>query len=366
MNDQDGEVTEEAIGNDENTELYEHFRIEVDKGQSLLRIDKFLQNRIEGVSRNRVQNAAKAGNILVNNETVKSNYKIKPLDIISIVMATPPREFEVIAEDIPLEIVYEDDDLLLINKSFGMVVHPGFGNYTGTMLNALTYKLQDKTNSRGEPVAPLLVHRIDKDTSGIILCAKTEMAQTILARQFFHHSIDRRYVALVWGDLIQDEGTIKGFIGRSPTDRKVMTVRDDEAFGRNAVTHYKVLERFHYVTLVECRLETGRTHQIRAHFKYIGHPLFGDPVYGGNSIVLGLNSAAYHSFVRNSLQILPRQALHAKSLAFTHPATSKWMSFDSELPADIQQVVDRWRRYTQGTGHSSKRAGNDQESDQIL
>lgn len=341
---------------EENSELYEHFRFEVDKGQSLLRIDKFLQNRIEGVSRNRVQNAARAGNILVNNESVKSNYKIKPLDIISIVMATPPREFEVIAENIPLDIVYEDDDLLVINKSYGMVVHPGHGNYTGTLLNALTYRLQGKFNNRGEPVVPLLVHRIDKDTSGIILCAKTEMAQTILARQFFHHTIDRRYIALVWGDFEHDEGTIRGNIGRNPYDRKVMMVSQDEDFGRSAITHYKVIERFHYVTLVECRLETGRTHQIRAHFKYIGHPLFGDQVYGGATIVMGLSSASYKSFVRNNLQILPRQALHARSLAFTHPASNEWMSFDSSLPTDMQQVIDRWRRFVNGSDRFSNDA----------
>jgi 23S rRNA pseudouridine1911/1915/1917 synthase len=353
----------ESSGSEENAELYEHFRFEVDKGQSLLRIDKFLQNRIEGVSRNRVQNAARAGNILVNNTSVKSNYKIKPLDIISIVMATPPREFEVIAENIPLDVVYEDDDLLVINKSFGMVVHPGHGNYTGTLLNALTFRLQGKTNSRGEPVAPLLVHRIDKDTSGIILCAKTEMAQTILARQFFHHTIDRRYTALVWGDFDKDEGTVKGNIGRNPYDRKVMMVSNDEDFGRKAITHYKVLERFHYVTLVECRLETGRTHQIRAHFKHIGHPLFGDQVYGGATMVMGLSSSSYKSFVRNNLQILPRQALHARSLAFTHPATGELMYFDSQLPADMVEVIDRWRRFASGSGRFETASPAD---DQIL
>jgi len=352
MNDFDDLETDNNTG-EENSELYEHFRFEVDKGQSLLRIDKFLQNRIEGVSRNRVQNAARAGNILVNNESVKSNYKIKPLDVISVVLATPPREFEVIPENLPLDIVYEDDDLLVIDKPYGMVVHPGHGNYTGTLLNALTYRLQGKFNTRGEPVAPLLVHRIDKDTSGIILCAKTEMAQTILARQFFHHTIDRRYMALVWGDFDHDEGTIKGNIGRNPYDRKVMTVSQDEDFGRKAITHYKVVERFHYVTLVECRLETGRTHQIRAHFKYIGHPLFGDQVYGGATIVMGLSSASYKSFVKNNLQILPRQALHARSLAFTHPAKNEWMSFDSDLPGDMLQVIDRWRRFVNGSDRFS-------------
>lgn len=353
MIEQEDLMAGESAEGEENNELYEHFRFQVDKGQTLLRIDKFLQNRIEGISRNRVQNAAKAGNILVNDETVKSNYRIKPLDIISVVMATPPRQFEVIPENLPLNIVYEDDDLMVINKEFGMVVHPGHGNYTGTMLNALTYRLQDQRNSRGEPVAPLLVHRIDKDTSGIIICAKTELAQTILARQFFHHTIERRYIALVWGEFDHDEGTIKGNIGRNPADRRVMTVREDETFGRNAITHYKVIERFHYVTLVECRLETGRTHQIRAHFKFIGHPLFGDLVYGGASIVLGLSSSSYQTFVRNNLQIIPRQALHAKSLAFTHPITQEWVSFDSELPNDMQQVIDRWRRYSDGSGRFS-------------
>ncbi|PKP27201.1 MAG: RNA pseudouridine synthase [Bacteroidetes bacterium HGW-Bacteroidetes-22] len=362
----DDEMAGEITEGDENNELYEHFRFQVDKGQALLRIDKFLQNRIEGISRNRVQNAAKAGNILVNDDAVKSNYRIKPLDIISVVMATPPRQFEVIAENLPLNIVYEDDDLMVINKEFGMVVHPAHGNYTGTMLNALTYHLQDQVNSRGDPVAPFLVHRIDKDTSGIILCAKTELAQTILARQFFHHTIDRRYIALVWGEFNQDEGTITGNIGRNPSDRKVMTVREDETFGRKAITHYKVIERFHYVTLVECRLETGRTHQIRAHFKYIGHPLFGDQVYGGAAVVLGLSSSSYQTFVRNNLQIIPRQALHAKSLAFTHPITHKLVFFDSDLPYDMQRVIERWRRYTDGSGRFTVQNNKNAPADHIL
>lgn len=331
---------------EENGEMYEHFRVEVDKGQGLLRIDKFLYGRLEGVSRNRVQNAAKAGCVLVNGKTQKQNYRVKPSDIISIVMAQPPREIEIIAEDIPINIVYEDDDLIVVNKPAGMVVHPGFNNYTGTLLNALVFHITKTKGGDPKDNIPYLVHRIDKDTSGILLVAKNELAQTKLAKQFFYHTIDRKYNALVWGDFDSDEGTIEGNIGRSFKDRRIMDVfPPDGDIGKSAITHYKVLERFGYVTLVECKLETGRTHQIRAHFKHINHTLFGDETYGGNQILKGTTFAKYKQFVINNFEILPRQALHAKSLSFIHPTTDQLVSFNSSLPEDMTTVIDRWRNY---------------------
>jgi 23S rRNA pseudouridine1911/1915/1917 synthase len=326
---------------DEEQELYEHYHIIADKGQALLRIDKFLLNRIEGVSRSKIQNAAHAGNILVNDVSIKPNYKVKPGDVISIVLANPPREVELIPENIPITIVHEDDDIIVINKEAGLVVHPGHGNYTGTMVNALIYHFQ----KNGKELNPLLVHRIDKNTSGIILVAKNEMAQAKLAKEFFEHTIKRKYVALVWGDFQEDEGTITGNIGRNPKDRKVMTVFPDGETGRTAITHYKVLERFGYITLIECQLETGRTHQIRVHLKYAGHPLFNDESYGGNIILKGTTFTKYKQFVENCFKILPRQALHAKSLGFIHPSTGKYILFDSEMPEDMQSVIDKWRRY---------------------
>lgn len=338
---------------EEVAELYEHHRFIVDKGQGLLRIDKFLANKIEGVSRNKVQNAAKADCILVNEKPVKSNYRVKPLDVISVVLPNPPHEFEVIAEDIAFDCVYEDDDVLVVNKPAGLVVHPGYGNFTGTLLNALTFYLQGKKNSRGEEVAPYLVHRIDKDTSGLLLVAKTELAQTALARQFFNHTVYRRYNALVWGILHEDTGTIDGYIGRSAKDRRVMAVNADPEFGRNAITHWTVLERFRYTTLVECRLETGRTHQIRAHFKYIGAPLFGDPVYGGNIILKGNQTGAYSQFIKNCFDALPRQALHARSIGFMHPTLGQYRQFDSELPEDMTLIIEKWRRYSKGENVSN-------------
>ena len=329
---------------DEEQELFEHYNIVVDKGQSLLRIDKFLMNRIEGVSRSKIQAAANAGNIFVNKKPVKPNYKIKPNDVISIVLAQPPREVELIPQNIPINIVYEDADIIVINKEAGMVVHPGFGNYTGTMVNALIYHFQ-QSEKNDENVKPFLVHRIDKNTSGIILVAKTEMAQAKLAKEFFDHTITRKYNALVWGEFKEDEGTITGNIGRNPKDRKVMTVFQDEETGRHAITHYKVLERFGYITLIECQLETGRTHQIRVHMKYAGHPLFNDDTYGGDYILKGTTFTKYKQFIENCFKILPRQALHAKSLGFKHPLTGKDIFFDSELPSDMLTVLEKWRKY---------------------
>jgi len=328
---------------EEENDLYEHHRLVVDKGQGLLRIDKFLMGRLENVTRNRIQNAAHAGNILVNGKNIKPNYKVKPGDVITIVLAQPPREFELIPENIPFNLVYEDTDVLLVNKDAGMVVHPAYANFTGTLVNALLYYFQNKQN---ENAYPFLVHRIDKDTSGILLVAKNELAQTRLARDFFEHTIDRRYIALVWGDVASDEGIIEGNIGRSPKDRRVMEIYPDADRGKPAITHYKVLKRYGYVTLLECRLETGRTHQIRAHMKFIGHPLFNDEKYGGDQILKGTTFSKYKQFIQNCFTLLPRQALHAKSLGFHHPLTGEYMLFDSELPADMMAVINKWDRYT--------------------
>lgn len=328
----------------EEQDLYEHLRIVVDKGQSLLRLDKFLIIRTENTSRNRIQNAIDAGNVLVNDKEVKASYKVKPLDIISMVLPHPPRDTEVYPEDIAIDIIYEDDDVIMVNKAPGMVVHPGFNNYTGTLVNALVFHSQQLPQMPGNDGRPGLVHRIDKDTSGLLLVSKNEWAITFLAKQFFDHSITRKYIALVWGDLIED-GTVTGYIGRSIKDRKVMAVYDDETKGKWSVTHYKVLERFNYVTLIECQLETGRTHQIRAHMKHIGHPLFNDSTYGGDKILKGTVFNKYRQFVENCFEILPRQALHAKSLGFIHPTTRKFIHFETELPEDISSVLEKWRNY---------------------
>ena len=335
-------MNEELI---EGAELFEHYRYEVDKGQSPLRIDKFLVNRIEGISRTRIQAAADAGNILVNNTQVKSNYKVKPLDVISIVLPNPPREFELLPEDIPIDIVFEDDDLIVVNKKPGMVVHPGVSNYTGTLVNALMFHLRDMPLFSSGEVRPGLVHRIDKDTSGLLVVAKNELAMNKLARQFYEKTTRRTYLALVWGNMESDEGTITGNIGRSLKDRKKMCVFSDDSKGKPAVTHYRVQEKFGYVNLVECRLETGRTHQIRVHFQHIKRPLFNDPEYGGNRILRGTTFSKYKQFVENCFKILPRQALHAKSLGFIHPRSNKEMFFDSEIPDDMAQVIEKWRRY---------------------
>ncbi len=329
----------------DNQEMYEHHRFVVDKGQGLQRIDKYVQAKIEGISRNKIQNTARAGNILVNGEPVKPNYKVKPLDEISIVMAHPPREIELIPEDIPIEIIYEDEHIIVINKEAGMVVHPGYGNYTGTLVNALVYHFENLPHQEGEGIKPGLVHRIDKDTSGLLLVAKTEFVQSRLAKAFFDRTIDRIYHALVWGDFEEDEGTIEGHIGRSLKNRKVMDVFPDGSYGKSAVTHYRVLERFGYVSLVECKLETGRTHQIRAHFKYIKRPLFNDATYGGDKIIKGTTFTKYKQFVKNCFTVLPRHALHARTLGFTHPATEKYMHFEAPLARDMQQAIEKWRNY---------------------
>ena len=330
------------------SELYEHFRFIADPGQSLLRVDKFLVNRLENTSRSRIQSASEAGCIMVNDSPVKSSYKVKPGDIITIVLPDPPREIELLPENIPLEIVFEDDQLIVVNKKPGMVVHPGYGNYTGTLVNALMYHLQDNPLFKTGEQRPGLVHRIDKDTSGLLVIAKTELAMHKLASQFFHKTSKRNYVALVWGNMEEDEGTITGNLGRNPKDRKKMHVFSDGSDGKYAVTHYKVLERFDYVNLVECRLETGRTHQIRVHFQYIKHPLFNDPEYGGNKILRGTTFTKYRQFIQNCFNILPRQALHARSLGFIHPASGKEMMFESEIPGDMQMVLEKWRRYVSG------------------
>ncbi|TVR41312.1 MAG: RluA family pseudouridine synthase, partial [Bacteroidia bacterium] len=325
------------------SELYEHHHFIVDRGQGLLRIDKYISAKIEGISRNKIQNTARAGNILVNGEAVKSNYKVKPGDEISIVMSYPPREIELIPEDIPLDIVFEDEHIVIVNKPAGLVVHPGYGNYSGTLVNALVYHFGHLPQQNDETIKPGLVHRIDKDTSGLLLVAKTEFAQIRLAKAFFDRKIDRIYEALVWGNIAEDEGTITGHIGRSLKNRKVMDVFPGGEYGKHAVTHYRVLEHFGYVTLVECRLETGRTHQIRAHFKHIKSPLFNDATYGGDQILKGTTFTKYKQFVKNCFQLIPRHALHAKTLGFTHPVRGDYMHFDAPLPEDMHRVIEKWR-----------------------
>jgi len=331
---------------DESGDLYEHYHFTVDKGQALLRIDKYLTAHIQNISRNKLQLAAKADCILVNDKPVKSNYRVKPLDVISIVLTFPPRDVEIYPENIPLTIVYEDEDLVVVNKNAGMVVHPAYANFTGTLVNALLYHFQNSGLPYNEETKPYLAHRIDKDTSGLLLIAKNELAQSRLAKQFFNHTVERRYIALVWGNFDDDEGTITGNLGRSLKDRRVMTVFPEGDYGKHAVTHYKVLERFGYVTLIECRLETGRTHQIRAHMRYIGHPLFNDETYGGNEILKGTTFSKYKQFIANCFKLLPRQALHARSLGFIHPSTGKFVLFESDLPQDMQAVIEKWRSYS--------------------
>lgn len=329
---------------DENSELYEHHRVIADPGQSLLRVDKFLYNHIANVSRNKIQQAAKAGNILVNEKQAKPNHRVRPGDVVSVVLVYPPREIEIIPQEIDFDIIHEDEDTIVINKQAGLVVHPGHGNYSGTLLNGLAFYFQ-KTGQKIENEFGYLVHRIDKDTTGLILVAKNEEAQTKLAKQFFDHVVDRTYHALVWGDFDADEGTIEGHIGRSLKDRRQMTVFPDGAYGKRAVTHFRVLQRFGYVTLVECKLETGRTHQIRAHFKFIGHPLFNDARYGGEQILKGTTFTKYKQFVQNCFKLIPRQALHAKSLGFVHPSSGQTMHFESALPNDMQQALEKWDGY---------------------
>ena len=325
-------------------ELFEHFRFDVPKGQLLLRIDKFLMNLIPNATRNKIQNAATAGDIYVNDIPVKSNYRVKPLDVVRIMLTHPPFENRVDPENIPLDIVYEDDTLLLINKPAGFVVHPGHGNYTGTLVNALAYHFDNLPMNSSE--RPGLVHRIDKDTTGLLVIAKTEAAMTHLAKQFEAKTSEREYVAMVWGTVKEDEGTIEGNIARHVKDRMQMSVFEDPTIGKHAVTHYKVLERFGYVTLVSCILETGRTHQIRVHMKHIGHPIFNDERYGGNLILKGTTFTKYKQFIDNCFKVLPRQALHAKTLGFIHPTSGEMMRFDTELPQDMQDCIEKWRNYS--------------------
>ena len=335
----------EDVGGEQ--ELYEHFRFVVDKGQAITRVDKYLVNCMSNTSRNRIQDAAESGNILVNGKPVKSNYKAKPNDIISIVLAYPPTNFEIIPQDIPIRIVFEDEDIILVNKQPDLVVHPGFGNFDGTLLNAIAWHMKDIPGFDANDSRIGLVHRIDKDTSGLLLIAKTPEAKTNLGKQFFDKTTVRRYQALVWGNVKENEGTIIGAMARDPRDRMQFTVfpEGENLFAKHAVTHYKVLERFGYVTLVECRLETGRTHQIRVHMKHIGHTLFNDERYGGHVILKGTTSAMYKAFVKNCFFICPRQALHAKTLGFVHPRSGEFMHFDSELPQDMQELIDKWRAY---------------------
>lgn len=330
---------------DDGSGLYEHFRFVADKGQQLLRVDKFLVSRLEKSSRNRIQQAADAGCILVNGRAVKSNYRVKPLDVVSVVMDRPRYEFEIVAEDIPLNIIYEDDDLLVVNKPAGLVVHPGHGNYTGTLVNALAWHFRDNPDYDVNDPRMGLVHRIDKDTSGLLVVAKTPDAKTDLGRQFFNKTTRREYVAVVWGIPEPAEGTIVGHVGRNPRDRLQMAVFPDGSQGKHAVTHYSVVEPLGYVSVVRCRLETGRTHQIRVHMKHIGHPLFADARYGGDAILRGERTQKYSQFVRNCFDICPRQALHARTLGFRHPRTGREMFFESEIPADMTALIGRWRSY---------------------
>jgi 23S rRNA pseudouridine1911/1915/1917 synthase len=346
---------------DEEQELYEHHRFEVDKGQALLRIDKYLMHKMAHASRTKIQTASEAGNILVNGKAVKVSYKVKPLDVITILLPHPPKNFELLPENIPLNIIYEDDDILLVNKPPGMVVHPAFGHDNGTLVNALLYHFENlppmmaKVGTDLYAPRPGLVHRIDKNTSGVLIVAKNEIALTILAKKFFDHDLDRRYVALVWGNLLNNEGTITGHVGRCLHNRKVMQVFPDGLQGKHAVTHYKVLERFGYTTLIECKLETGRTHQIRAHMKYIGHPIFNDAEYTGDQILKGTTSGKYKQFIKNCFDLCPRQALHARFLEIEHPATKKIMKFESDLPEDMKLLVEKWRHFVK---HQKPEQGN--------
>lgn len=341
-------MAEEELTEIQEQELFEHYRYVVDPGQSMLRIDKYLTARIEGVSRTRVQAAAQAGNIMVNDAPVKPNYRVKPLDVIQILLPNPPRDIELIPQNLPVNVVFEDDDLIVVNKEAGMVVHPAYGNYSGTLMNALMYHFRDLPLFSTGELRPGLVHRIDKNTSGLLVIAKNEYALNRLSRQFFNRTTGRRYVALVWGAPDPEEGTITGNVGRNIRDRKIMQVFPDGSQGKHAVTHYRVLEKMSYVSLIECRLETGRTHQIRVHMAWAGHPLFNDEEYGGNRILKGTTFTKYQQFVRNCFEMIPRQALHAQSLSFDHPVTGKRLSFESDLPADMAGVIEKWRHYIAG------------------
>lgn len=342
------------LEDDEEQQLYEHFRIVVDKGQEPLRVDKYMFERLKHSSRNRIQKAADAGFVHVNDQPVKSNYKVRPLDVITLMLDAPQHDHTIEAEDIPLDIVYEDTDLMVVNKAPGMVVHPGAGNFHGTLINAVAWHLKDLSSFDANDPAVGLVHRIDKDTSGLLVVAKTPIAKTKLGLQFFNKTTHRSYNALVWGNFNEDEGRIEGNIGRDPRDRLRMNVfPPDSEIGKSAVTHYRILERFGYVTLVECILETGRTHQIRAHMKHIGHPLFGDERYGGTEILRGQRSSTYKAFIQNCFKVCNRQALHAKTLGFVHPTTGRQMDFTSDLPNDMQQLIDKWSIYIHGTNNDT-------------
>lgn len=343
MSDENNDFT----GEQDDDALFEHHRIVADKGQSLLRIDKFLCDRLPNASRSKIQDAIHNGFILVNDQPIKPNYKVHPLDIITVSLPEPPRSGELKPENIPLNIVFEDEHVLVLNKEPGMVVHPGYNNWEGTLVNALVYHFQQLPEMQGNEGRPGLVHRIDKDTSGLMVIAKTEVAMMSLARQFFHHTIERTYYALVWGEPKEPKGTINAPLGRSPKDRRITMVYEGDMvqYGRHAITHYEVIQSLRYISLVKCRLETGRTHQIRAHMKYLGHPLFNDVTYGGDQILKGTPFSKYRAFVENCFSLMPRQALHAKSLGFEHPVSKQIIQFDSELPADFRSVLEKWEHY---------------------
>ena len=344
----ESDIIEPSYIDSEGRELYEHFRFVADKGQTLLRVDKFLVDRMEKTSRNRIQQAADAGCLLVNGKPVKSSYKVKPEDVVSIVMDRPRYDFEIIAEDIPLNIVYEDADLMVVDKPAGLVVHPGHGNYHGTLVNALAWHFKDNPDYDVNDPRMGLVHRIDKDTSGLLVVAKTPEAKTSLGEQFFNKTTRREYVAVVWGSFPEPEGTITGDIARNPRNRLQMTVTDEPGVGKHAVTHYTQIEDLGYVSVVKCRLETGRTHQIRVHMKYKGHPLFNDERYGGDEILRGTTFAKYRRFVQNCMEICSRQALHARTLGFRHPRTGEELNFESPIPEDMTLLIQKWRDYSKG------------------
>ncbi|WP_027453157.1 RluA family pseudouridine synthase [Segatella baroniae] len=335
---------------DDDQQLFEHWKVQVDEGQTPVRIDKYLAEKNPYQSRNRIQNAADAGFIQVNGTPVKSNYKVRPNDVITLMLDYPKHDTSIVAENIPIDVVYEDDDLMVINKAAGMVVHPGAGNFTGTLINAIAYYLRDLEFFDANNPEVGLVHRIDKDTSGLLVVAKTPEAKSALGKQFFNKTTHRSYNALVWGNIVEDEGRIEGNIGRDPKNRLRMKVFEpDSGIGKSAVTHYRVLERFGYTTLIECILETGRTHQIRAHMKHIGHPLFADETYGGNEVLRGQRSSSYKAYIQNCFKICPRQALHAKTLGFIHPRTGQQLDFTSEWPADFSALIEKWRNFISGT-----------------
>ncbi len=338
-------MSSEELEINDQEELYEHYRIVIEKGQMMQRIDKYLHNHLPATSRNRIQNAIEAENILVNGKPVKSNYRVKPLDVIQVVLPHPVREFELIPQDIPINLVYEDEDVAIVNKPAGIVVHPAYGNYDGTLMNALAYHFKNLPQSGNRMERPGLVHRIDKNTSGLLVIAKTDLAMNLLAKEFFDRTIDRKYIALVWGDFKEEQGTVTGNIGRNLKNRKVMDVFPEGDHGKHAVTHYKVIERFGYITLIECKLETGRTHQIRVHMKHINHPLFKDFEYGGDRILKGTTFTKYKQFVENCFDMFPGQALHAASLGFIHPTTKKKVYFEAELPDNFKAVLEKWRNY---------------------